>query len=216
MKKRGALFNYTKKVYTVVEKLQFPGDLWKYKLNGYTNRFFPSPVLLKVDLRGMVPLGTEKHKNDISFNTQYDREAQLKRLHANNRKQGLLSPEELDAQVLQIDKEKQKIASAQQSNLPDVPIRRSKRIQKSDKKVLPTTAQKVPKTIQKAQSKTAQKVSKTMAKGARKLVLGGRFTHDDDGLTYTIISINKRIGARNYKNIEYDFKRSYVKKRIKP
>ena len=29
MKKRGALFNYTKKVYTVVEKLQFPGSLWK-------------------------------------------------------------------------------------------------------------------------------------------------------------------------------------------
>ena len=40
-----------------------------------------------------------------------------------------------------------------------------------------------------------------MAKGARKVVLGGRFTHDDDGLTYIIISTNMGIGARNYKNI---------------
>ena len=45
---------------------------------------------------------------------------------------------------------------------------------------------------------------------------GGVLIHSLAGLAYTIISINKRIGARNYKNIEYDFKRSYVKKRIKP
>ena len=48
LKKNAKLFNYTKKVYTIIEKKQFPG-LWKYKLDYYRNRWFPAPFLLKVD-----------------------------------------------------------------------------------------------------------------------------------------------------------------------
>jgi hypothetical protein len=92
LKKNAKIFNYTKKVYTVIEKKNFNG-LWKYKLDGYTDRWFPSPFLIKVDIHGMTPLGTEKHKNTISFNTTYDRYAQLQSLHEGNRKQAELTPE---------------------------------------------------------------------------------------------------------------------------
>ena len=112
MKKNAKLINYTKKVYTIIEKKQFPG-LWKYKLDGYTDRWSPSPFLMKVDIRSMIPLGKEKHKGTINFNMAYDREAQLQSLHQENRTQAELTPEELDAQVLQIDKEKQKQAMEQ-------------------------------------------------------------------------------------------------------
>ena len=84
LRKNTKIYNYTKKVYTVIEKKNFNG-LWKCKLDGYTDRWFPSPFLMKVDIQGMIPLGTEKHKNTISFNTTYDREAQLHSLHEGNR-----------------------------------------------------------------------------------------------------------------------------------
>ena len=77
MRKTGKLFNYTKKIYIVEEKQQFPDGLFKYKLNGYTNRWFLSPFLLSVDTRGMVALGSNIQKGAINFNTTFDREAQL-------------------------------------------------------------------------------------------------------------------------------------------
>ena len=87
---------------------------------------------MKVDTREMVPLGTDKHKGTINFNTTYDRDAQLQSLHEGNRKQAELTPEELDLQVLQIDEQKKNEALEQQSNLPAVPVRKSK--QKTKKK----------------------------------------------------------------------------------
>ena len=56
LKKTGKLFNYTKKIYIVEEKQQFPDGLRKYKLNGYTNRWFPSPFFLSVGTWGMIAL----------------------------------------------------------------------------------------------------------------------------------------------------------------
>jgi hypothetical protein len=119
------LFNYTRKIYKVLAKEQFSDDIWKYKLNGYSTRWFPSPFLLKVDTRGMVALGSNIQKGTINFNTTFDREAQLQALHHNNQTQADISQEQLDAQVLQIDKDKQKEALATASDLPMV--RRSKR-----------------------------------------------------------------------------------------
>ena len=91
---------------------------------------------MKVDTRGIVPLGTDKHKRTINFNATYDREAQLQSLHEGNRVQAELTPEELDAQVLQIDKDKQKEALEQESNLPVVPVRRKSKRKKKKKKLV--------------------------------------------------------------------------------
>ena len=126
LKKKGKLFNYTKRIYKVTQKKLF--DIWKYKLDGHTDRWFPSPFLLKVDTRGMVALGSNVQKGDINFNTTFDMENHLAGLHAKTRAQAELTPEQLDAQVLQIDKAKKKKAMAQASNLPSVPVRRSKRM----------------------------------------------------------------------------------------
>ena len=97
-------------------------------MNGHTDRWFPSPFLLKVDTRGMVALGSNVQKGDINFNTTFDMENHLAGLHAKTRAQAELTPEQLDAQVLQVDKAKKKKAMAQASNLPSVPVRRSKRM----------------------------------------------------------------------------------------
>ena len=121
MKKTGKLFNYTKKIYIVEEKQQFPDGLFKYKLNGCTDQWFSLPFLLSVDVRGMVALGSNIQKGTTKFNTTFDREAQLLNMQKANRKQAELTPEQLDAQVLQIDIEKKKAAAAQDSNLPPVP-----------------------------------------------------------------------------------------------
>ena len=48
----------------MTEKKNF-GGLWKYKLTESTNRWFPSPFVLKVDIKGMVPIGKDKHKNKV-------------------------------------------------------------------------------------------------------------------------------------------------------
>ena len=189
LKKNAKLFNYTKTVYTIIEKKQFPG-LWKYKLDGYTDRWFPSPFLMNVDIQGMIPLGTEKHKGTINFNTTYDREAQIQSLHEGNRKQAVLTPEELDLQVLQIDKQKQKQALQENANLPDIPsLRRSNR------------------TIKKIKASTAKKES-------MKIKVGQRFKHDDDKLIYRITAVGKNISGINYKQVSYDFNKPYVRKRI--
>ena len=127
LKENAKICNYTKKVYTVIEKRNFNG-LWKYKLDSYTDRWFPSPFLMKVDTRGMIPLGTDKHNGTINFNMTYDKEAQLQSLHEGNRKKAELTPEELYLQVLQIDKQKQKQALQENANLPDIPgLRKSNR-----------------------------------------------------------------------------------------
>ena len=84
----------------------------------------------------MIPLGTDKHKGTINFNTPYDREAQLQSLHEGNRKQAELTPEELDLQVLQIDEQKKKEALEQESNLPVVPVRRKSKRRRKKKKTL--------------------------------------------------------------------------------
>ena len=128
LKKKGKLFNYTKNIYKVTQKKLF--DIWKYKLNGHTDRWFPSPFLLKVDTRGMVALGSNVQKEDINFNTTFDMENHLAGLHAKTRAQAELTPEQLDAQMLQIDKAKKKKAMAQASNLPSVPVRWSKRMKR--------------------------------------------------------------------------------------
>ena len=60
------LFNFTKKVYTIIENKQFSG-LWKYKLDGYTDRWFPSPFLMKVDTPGIIPLGSDIQKSAIDL-----------------------------------------------------------------------------------------------------------------------------------------------------
>ena len=83
LKKNAKLFNYTKNIFEVMEKKNSDG-IWKCKLDGYTNRWFPLPFLMKVDTRGMVPLATDKHKNKVSFNTQYDQEAQIAAWHESN------------------------------------------------------------------------------------------------------------------------------------
>jgi hypothetical protein len=134
LKKQGKLFNYTKKIYIVVEKKQFPDGMWKYKIDGYTSRCFPSAFLLKVDTRGMVALGSNIQKGIINFHTTFDREAHLQSLHANTQAQAQLTPAELDAQDQPIDEEKKKQALAQASDLP--PVRRSKRQKKTKQKQL--------------------------------------------------------------------------------
>ena len=73
-------------------------------MDGHTDRWFPSPFLFKVDTRGMVALGNNVQKADINFNTTFDMENHLAGLHAKTRAQAELTPEQLDAQVLQIDK----------------------------------------------------------------------------------------------------------------
>ena len=117
--KNAKLFNYTKKVYTIIEKKQFPG-LWKYKLDG-RDRWFPAPFLMKVDTWGMIPLGSDIQKDAITFNTTYNREVQLQSLHEENGAEGDLTQEKLDLQVVQIDKQKQKQALQENTNLPDIP-----------------------------------------------------------------------------------------------
>ena len=138
----------------------------------------------------MIPLGTEKHKNTISFNTTYDREAQLQFLHEGNSKQAELTPEELDLQVLQIDKQKQKQALQENANLPDIlGLRKSNR------------------TIKKIKASTAKKES-------IKIKVGQRFRHDDDKLIYRITAVGRNISAINYKQVSYDFNKPYVHKRM--
>ena len=138
----------------------------------------------------MVPLGTEKHKGTINFNTTYDREAQIQSLHEGNKKQAMLTPEELDLQVLQIDKQKQKQALQENANLPDIPsLRRSNR------------------TSQKNKTSTAKKPN-------MKIKVGQRFKHDDDNLIYRITAVQKNISAINYKQISYEFNKPYVHKRM--
>jgi hypothetical protein len=145
LRKTGKLFNYTEKIYIVEEKQQFPDGLYKYKLNGYTNRWFPSPFLLSVDTRDMVALGSNIQKGAINFNITFDREAQLLNMQEANRKQAELTPEQLDAQALQIDIEKKKAAAAQGSNLPPVPaLKRSKRLKSKRKTQNKAAAQDSP------------------------------------------------------------------------
>ena len=77
----------------------------------------------------MIPLGSNIQKGAIHFNRTYDRELQLQSLHEGNITQADLTPDELDAQVLQIDKEKQKQALQENTNLPDIPrLEKSTRI----------------------------------------------------------------------------------------
>ena len=82
-------------MYTTIEKTQFTG-FWKYKLDHYRDRWFPAPFVMKVDTRGIIPLGSDIQKGAINFNTIYDREAQLQSLHEGNRAEADLTPEELD------------------------------------------------------------------------------------------------------------------------
>ena len=88
---------------------------------------------MKVDTRGMVPLGTEKHKNNITFKITYDWENQLQSLHGSKWKKAELTPEELDSQVLQIYEQKKKEALKQSSNLPDVQVLESSKRNKNNK-----------------------------------------------------------------------------------
>ena len=82
----------------------------------------------------MIPLGFNIQNGAIHFNTTYDREAQLQSLHEKNRAQADLTPEELDLQVVQIDKQKQKQALQENTNLPDIPsLRKSNRTSKKVK-----------------------------------------------------------------------------------
>ena len=88
---------------------------------------------MKVDTRGMIPLGTDKHKGDIDFNTTFDREVQLQYLHKGNRSQAELTPEELDFQALHTDEQKKKEALEKTSILPVVPVRRKSKRKKKKK-----------------------------------------------------------------------------------
>ena len=65
---------------------------------------------MKVDTRGMIPLGSGIQTGAINFNTTFDREAQPQSLYDGNRPQAELTPEELDLPVVQIEKQKQKQA----------------------------------------------------------------------------------------------------------
>ena len=186
------------------EKQQFSDGLYKYKLNGYTNRWFPSPFLLSVDTQGMVALGSNIQKGTINFNTTFDREAQLLNMQEANWKQAELTPEQLDAQVLQINIEKKKAAAAQDSNLPPVPaLKRSKRLKikkktgkrKTQNKAAAQDSPPVP-ALKRSQRLKIKK--KTGKRKTQKIQTGTKFLSPQDNLTYTVISIvsKKVIGAK--------------------
>jgi hypothetical protein len=212
LRKTGKLFNYTKNIYIVEEKQQFSNGLFKYEINGYTNQWFPSPFLLSVDTRGMVALGSNIQKGTINFNTTFDREAQLLNMQEANRKQAELTPEQLDAQVLQIDNEKKKAAAAQDSNLPSVPLKRSKRLKSTTKTQNKAAAQDSLVPLKRSQRLKLKK--KTGERKKHKIKIGNKFLSPQDNLTYTVISVSKKvIGGRN-KSQEYDFNRQFVQKNI--
>jgi hypothetical protein len=190
--------------------------VYKYKLIGYTNWWFPSPFLLSVDTRGMVALGSNIQKGTIQFNTTFDREAQLLNMQEANWKQAELTPEQLDAQVLQIDIEKKKAAAAQDSNLPPVPaLKRSQRLKlkkktgkrKTQNKAAAQDSPPVPALKRSQRSEIKKNTGKR--KTQQKIQIGSKFLSPQDNLTYSVISVSKKvIGAKNYKSQEYDFNRN--------
>ena len=106
LKRTAQVFNYTQAIHKIVGVRLFD-ETEMYRVSNYDDRWFPANALLKVDLRGLIPVGTNRATaSDISFGTTRGPRPPGQ-LNQYNQSEASKTQDELDGDVERLERQRQ-------------------------------------------------------------------------------------------------------------